>query len=134
MCNPALLFPVPSRLFSNDSRPLRHLQILLTVFTLYLQTRIVLCSPRKCSLDPDALSSCCYIFFFPFTVKLFNFQISSLYLLPPFFPLTYPGIRLLFLLLCKKRISHPHPIIIMAYLVRWSSHLISPSLSIPAVS
>ena len=101
---------------SNDSRPLRHLQILLTVFTLYLQTRIVLCSPRKCSLDPAALSSCCSVFFFPFTVKLFNFQISSLYLLPPFFPLTYSGIRLLFLLLCKKRISHPHSIIITANL------------------
>lgn len=56
------------------------------------------------------------IYFFPFTVKLFNFQISSLYLRPPFFPLTYPGIRLLFLLLCKERIPHPHPIIIMAYL------------------
>lgn len=58
---------------SNDSRPLRHLQILLTVFTLYLQTRIVLCSPRKCSLDPAALSSCCSIFF-SFYCQTFQFS------------------------------------------------------------
>ena len=73
MCNLALLFPAPSRLLSNDSRPLRHLQILLTVFTLYLQTRIVLCSSRKCSLDPAALSSCCSIFF-SFYCQTFQFS------------------------------------------------------------
>lgn len=74
------------------------------------------------------------IYFFPFTVKLFNFQISSLYLLPPFFPLTYPGIRLLFLLLYKKEF----PILIQSLLwpiyVRWWSHLISLSLFFPAIS
>lgn len=63
-----------------------NLQILLTVFTLYLQTRRVLCSPRKCSLDPAALSSCCYIFF-SFYCQTFQFSnkqpISAASIFPP---------------------------------------------------
>lgn len=81
-----------------STHPLRHLQTLPTAAPLYLQTCIVLSSPRKCSLDPGALYSYCCIFF-PFCC--WTFQISRPCLLPPF-PLTYPETRVLFSALCRK--------------------------------
>lgn len=77
--------PVPSRLFSKWFPPsLVAPSNLPTVFYLYSNTS-VLVSPRKCSLDPDALSSCCYIFFFLYC-QTSIFQISSLISAAHFFP------------------------------------------------